>query len=169
MTGNVFSAVCRHDQIEVARGDLAHRPRDVVQLGQRLGCSATKYLSHILTEYLSHFVTKNLPTPRGAFIDGPLRGDRLMSHFARWAESMSKVEIEDKIRGDDLIARYNATLNPAISGAVPSLLLAWQALSENMHARKGDGADFSRLHKEVCDHIERIEILGSTALAPQPE
>lgn len=70
------------------------------------------------------------------------------------------IPIDQQIRGDELVEKYNKTLSPEISGKLPSLAVAFGKLSQWLHNRKGTADDYKSQRDSVCKHIEAITVLG---------
>lgn len=91
-----------------------------------------------------------------------------MYHLRTFIEHYVKqrlgVPMNEKRNGDDLIARYNATIIEGIKGTLPSLLTSWQVLSEALHSREGELEDYTKHRSDTCQHIEIITLLGEKAL-----
>ena len=71
--------------------------------------------------------------------------------------------IDDKIRGDDLIARHHTSLPDAWKSVLPPLASAHSTLSANLHARKGKAEDFTNLRDVICDHFEMLAMFERRA------
>jgi len=71
--------------------------------------------------------------------------------------------LDDKIRGDDLIARHYASLPDAWKSVLPSLAAPHTMLSANLHARKGEAEDFGNLRDAICDHFDMLAMFERNA------
>lgn len=75
----------------------------------------------------------------------------MVEHYMKFSLSIAS---DFRIRGEDLLAQYNATLPQALRGSLPSLTEAFDTLSKFLHSRTGSTEDFNKLLHSVCDHIE---------------
>ena len=80
----------------------------------------------------------------------------LLEHYLKHRQ---KIDLKDRIRGEDLIQRHYDNLAVGLRSTLPSLMTAFNSLSEHVHARTGETADFDRLLGTVCDHIESLALL----------
>jgi hypothetical protein len=69
------------------------------------------------------------------------------------------IKLTEQIRGEELVARYNASLAEPLKAAIPSLAPAYEELSKCLHSRSGVAADFERIEGAVRHHIEAVRTL----------
>lgn len=74
--------------------------------------------------------------------------------------------IDEQIRGEDLVRRHYASLQPGISSALPPLSSTYEKLSHCLHTRIGEPADYVLYRDQTCKHIESLEVLGPAANLP---
>lgn len=81
-----------------------------------------------------------------------------MYHLRTFVEHYMKDAIaepvESKMDGETLCAKYNTTLDPRMKLGMPSLTPVYSDLSDRIHARKGERADFDASLGQVHAHLE---------------
>ena len=77
--------------------------------------------------------------------------------------------VKDKPRptGDELGVAYKATPPLAFKERFPTLLEAYDALSEDMHAARGDSAVFEKAYSQVIEHFDARRLF-KLFVAPEP-
>ena len=80
----------------------------------------------------------------------------LLEHYLKQRLS---VPFAEQLRGEELIARHHAALPVEWRSVLPSASEAYSGLSERLHARTGDAADFGMFRDKVCRHIEMLALL----------
>ena len=83
-------------------------------------------------------------------------------HLRTFSEHYMKhclqVPIAERITGDDLGAKYNATLDTRMSAGLPSMPSLYDRASKFMHERTGSADDFSSLLEEIEGHLSAKEL-----------
>ena len=92
----------------------------------------------------------------GDLFGGFYHARTLLEHYLK---NKQKLELKSRLTGEELIKAHYETLPNNLSSALPSLMDAFTGLSEHLHARTGETADFVRLLGIVCDHIETLAVL----------
>ncbi len=87
---------------------------------------------------------------------GFYHGRTLLEHFLKYRQ---KLDLASHLRGEELIKTHNEKLSEKLKTTLPSLSTAFTGLSEHLHARTGEKADFDRLVGMVCDHIEMLALV----------
>jgi hypothetical protein len=89
----------------------------------------------------------------------------LRTMLEHYLKARMGIPIEQKIRGDELIAKHYKTLSQPAGAMLPSLTVTWEKLSEWLHTRTGEVPDYQKERTSICKHIEGLRVLGDTALA----
>ncbi len=82
----------------------------------------------------------------------------LRTFVEHYSKDMLKIELELKIKGEDLIERYNKELGTKISSNIPSLTFIYSELSKLMHTRTGSKENFDLLLTKIVDHLKAVEL-----------
>lgn len=80
----------------------------------------------------------------------------MIEHYIR---DRLKLPAADRVRGEDLVAKHNASLSPSLSGILPSLSVAYEKLSESLHARSGEDSEYFKYRDLICDYIKGVALL----------
>ena len=78
-----------------------------------------------------------------------------VEHFVK---DILKLEIKLRIRGDELVDKYNKEIGSKITGKIPSLTTIYSDLSEFMHSRTGEKKDFYLQLGKIIDHLKAKEL-----------
>jgi len=65
-----------------------------------------------------------------------------------------QLPLQQRMTGDELAAQYNETLDPRMSGGIPSVSAIYEKASVWMHARSGSESDFQLLLDEFVGHLQ---------------
>ena len=82
----------------------------------------------------------------------------LLEHYLKRRLGLA---LSDQQRGEDLIEKHYAALPVEWRSVLPSASTAYSSLSERLHARTGNAADFDALKDDVCRHMELLATLES--------
>ncbi|MBK8094780.1 MAG: hypothetical protein IPK32_23135 [Verrucomicrobiaceae bacterium] len=69
------------------------------------------------------------------------------------------IGVEVQMRGEELVAQYNATLPNSLKETLPSLKTAYEKLSQSLHSRSGSCEEYAAHQSAVCDHLAGVELL----------
>jgi hypothetical protein len=70
-----------------------------------------------------------------------------------------------QMRGEDLVAQYNAMLPNGLKEMLPSLKTAYEKLSQALHSRAGSYEDYTAHQTSICDHLEGVSLLKKYQIA----
>lgn len=69
------------------------------------------------------------------------------------------IGVEVQMRGEELVAQYNATLPNGLKETLPSLKTAYEKLSQALHSRSGSNEEYTLQQTSICDHMAGVELL----------
>ncbi len=96
-----------------------------------------------------------------AVLEGDIYGGfyHLRTLIEHYLKGRLAIPLADQTRGEELVARYNASLAEPLKAAIPSLGPAYETLSKFLHSRSGVATDFYQIENSVRDHIEAVKTL----------
>jgi hypothetical protein len=82
----------------------------------------------------------------------------LRTFVEHYMKSCLGIPIIERISGEDLGMKYNASLDARMSSALPSMPLLYERTSKYMHERSGTGEEFNTLIESIEGHLSAKEL-----------
>lgn len=82
----------------------------------------------------------------------------LRTFCEHYMKSCLDLKVEERISGEELCAKYNASLDNRMSSGLPSVSSIYEVSSKFMHSRAGDRGDFGALLHQVEGHLKAKEL-----------